>query len=352
MLSINKKTVKWVISSLLILVLSLFFIKKIIAASLTNGYVTLSDSRPSTTSNYTFSFSGATSTTIRCVKINFSTSSVGITVPTGLGSTGASVAVDAASNFVSGISSWTLGKATNGTLTISNATGGVAVGTTGSVIINNITNSSVGDTAYYAHFNTYSDQGCTTSVDSGVIAFINTNGQTVTLTVDPSFTFSVNSVGVGETVNGTPTTVATTTNSIPLGSVTVGSNAIAAQDLTVQTNAGHGYTLYTRYTAAPTNGSYSISDFTGTNAAPVVFSVGGTESFGYTTSSTTLSTNPARFSGGKWAKFTTTNMEIGYTGAPTTSAQTTRIGYQVGVNGSTPAGSYTTIVILTATPTY
>lgn len=352
---ISKKLsgIKIFLSGITFFLLFVLFIHKITAANLTNGSVTLSDSRPSTTSSYTFSFSGATNTTIKCAKISLSTSASADTVPTGLGSSAAGVTVNASSSFVTGISGWTLDKATNGILKISNVTGGIAVGTTGTIIIDGVTNGSTADTGYFARFNTYSDQACTSVVDSNTVSFIYTNGQVLTVTVDPSLTFTVNNVAVGQTVNGVPTTVATTTNSIPLGSVTVGANVIAAQDLTVETNSGNGYTIYTRYTGALTNGSHSLTDFTGTNATPAVFSVGGTEAFGYTTDSTSLLTGTAdRFATNKWAKFTTSNLEVGATNAPTTSAQTTRIGYQVGVNGSTPAGNYTTTIILTATPTY
>lgn len=348
----GKIRIKTSLFFLTFITISAVFLKQIIAASFTNGSVMLSDPRPSVSSSYTLQFSGATNTTARCVKMEFSTTATGSVVPTGLGTTGVGVTVNSSSTFISGINAWSLDKSSNGTIKLTNSTGAVPINTNGTVVIDGITNSSSADTALYIKFNTYSDQSCSTGVDSNIIAYILTNGQAVTITVDPSFTFSVNNVAVGQTVNGVPTTVATTTNSIPLGAVTVGANAVAAQDLTVQTNAGHGYTIYARYTAAPTNGSYSLTDVSGTNTAPAAFPAAGNEAFGYTTSSTSLSTNATRFSANKWAKFTATNSEVGYASSPTTSAQTTRIGYQVGISGSTPAGSYTTTVILTATPTY
>lgn len=348
----HKKKLRRLLFNFFLIVFAVLFLKEVIAANLTNGSVLLSDPRPSTSSSYTFTMSGASSTTVRCVKIELATTVSGSVVPAGLGSSAAGVAINASSNFVTGISSWSLDKTTNGTIKISNATGGTPTGTNGTIIIDGITNGSTANTAYYARFNTFSDQTCTTAVDTNTITFIYTNGQILSLTVDPNFTFTVNNVETSQTVNGATTTAASSTNSIPMGTVTVGSNAIAAQDLTVETNAGHGYSIYTRYTAAPTNGSHNIADFSGTNVAPTTFSAAGTEAFGYTTSSTTLSTDASRFSGGKWAKFTTTNAEIGHSENPTTSAETTRIGYQAGISGSTPAGTYTTTIVLTATPTY
>jgi hypothetical protein len=122
--------------------------------------------------------------------------------------------------------------------------------------------------------------------------------------------------------------------------------------LTVNTNAGNGYTVYTRYTQAPTNGSHSITDWTGTNASPTTFSAAGTEAFGYTTTSTSLSGTAARFSSNKYAKFTTTDAEVAHATTGVSNDVTT-VGYQVGISGTTPAGVYgTSTVIYTATPAY
>ena len=162
-------------------------------------------------------------------------------------------------------------------------------------------------------------------------------------------------VASGETVNGASTTVATTTgnNTIPLGTVTVSNNAIAAHDLNVATNAGGGYTVFIRYTGKPTFGGNEIDDLATSNASPGPFTSPGTEAFGYTTDDATLGTGtPGRFSSNKWAAFSTDNYEVAYSAAATTATETTRVGYQVGISGSTPAGNYTTTVIFTATPTY
>lgn len=179
-----------------------------------------------------------------------------------------------------------------------------------------------------------------------------TSDQAVSLTVDPSISFSIVSVGSSQTVNGATTTVASTATTIPLGTVSSSANAIAAHDLTVATNAGSGYTIYAKYTAVPTSGSNTIEDHTGTNASPTAFSAAGTEAFGYTTDDVTLGTGTAnRFISNKWAEFTTSDLEVAYNAAAV-SSQTTRVGYQVGVAETTEAGSYMTTVTLTVTPIY
>jgi hypothetical protein len=336
---------------ILIVFAALLLSPKILAAALTGGAVTMSDSRPSaTTVSYTINWTGVTATTIRCIKTIFSDAATAGSMPTGFTSTG-TVALDAASTFVVSPASWTLDKTTNGTLKLTYATG--QNGTSGTLVFTGITNGSLTTATYYVQFNTYSDTGCATGVDSGTATFKYTNGQAVSVTVDPSMTFALAGVASSQSVNGATTTVTTVTdaNTIPLGTVTSSANAIAAQDVTMTTNAASGYTVYIRYTGVPTSGSNTIDDFTGTNASPTTFSSAGTEAFGYTTNETHLSGSAARFSSNKWAKFTTSNLEVAHSAAAV-SSETVRVGYQVGIAGTTEAGGYTTTVVLTAVPTY
>ena len=330
------------------------------AAALTGGSLSLSDSRPSTTSvTYTANFDNVTTSTIKCIKMVFSDAATGGTVPTGLSTT--SAALDAATDYIPTPGSWSAdGSTTNGTVKITYATGEApASGTDRTVVLTGITNGSVADTAYYLQFSTYNNADCSSDgVDSGIVTFIYTAGQAVSLTVDPSLTFTITGVASGQAVNGPNTTVATTTgtNTIPLGTVTTIANAVAAHDLNVATNAGGGYTVFIRYTGKPrfgTTDNYIDDLATHTNASPGSFSAAGTEAFGYTTNDATLGTGtPGRFISDKWAAFSTDNYEVAYSAAATTATETTRVGYQVGVSGSTPAGNYTTTVIFTATPTY
>jgi hypothetical protein len=324
------------------------------AAVLTSGSVAISDSRPSTASvSYTLDFSNVTTSAIKCIKAVFSTQASGGSVPTGFTST--SAALSGSSDYIPTPASWSVNAATNGTVLITYATGETPASASGrTVILTGITNGSTADTAYYLQFNTYNNVDCSSSaVDSSTIAFIYTTGQAVSVTVDSVLTFTVNAVTSSQTVNGATTTVATTSTTIPFGTVTSSANAIAAHDLTISTNSDNGYTTYIRYTGDLTSGANTITDLaTHTNASPGSFSAAGTEAFGYTTNDATLGTGTAgRFISDKWAAFDTTNYEVAYAAAPV-SSETTRVGYQVGVSGSTDAGVYTTTVIITATPVY
>jgi hypothetical protein len=339
----------------LIVSLSLVMPLKLNAAYLTTGSVTMADSRISQSTNYTIQFSNVSLSPIKCIKAQFSDAATGGSKPTGMTITSTTFA--GTSTYVPTPASWTINNNnTSGVSSITYATGETpANASSRTVVLNTITNGSTANTSYFLQFSTYNNVDCTTSpVDNAVIMFVFTDGQVVTATVDPTLTFSVAGVASGQTVNGATTNVTTTTTTVPFGTVTSGSNKIAAHDLAVGTNAGGGYTVTIRYTGVLLSGSNDINDLSGaTNAAPIAFTAAGTESFGYTTNDATLGTGtPARFTSGgpKWAAFTTSPLEIAYSAAA--ASETTRVGYQVGVASTTPAGTYTTTVVYVATPTY
>lgn len=334
--------------------LFLLFPKTSLAASLSTGSLNLSDPRPSAVgTTYTFTWSNVTTSTIKCIKVRFSTVSTGVTVPTSMTTTSTTLATS--STYVPNPAGWTMDASTNGTILLT-LSGGTAPASASSrtLVLSNITNGSIADTRYFGLFDTYNNIDCSSSpIDSGVVSFIFTNGQLVSLTIDPSLTFSINAVAVGQTINGSATTVATTSTTVPFGPVTSATNGIAAHDLTVSTNAGSGYTVYTRYTGALTSGSgATIPDFTGTNASPATFSAAGTAAFGYTTEDITLGGGTAnRFASNKYAAFTTNNNPV-VDSSVSVGSTTTRIGYQAGVSSTTAAGTYTTTVIMTIVPSY
>jgi hypothetical protein len=326
------------------------------AASLTSGSVALSDSRPSQASvTYTVTFSGVTTSATKCIQAQFATTPTGSTVPTAMVTTGADFG--GSSNYVPTPASWTVDASVNGLIEITYATGETPASASGrTVVLTGITNGSTVNSGHYLQFRTFNNVDCSTSpIDTGTVGFIWTDGQLVSATVDPSLSFTVNAVADAQSVNGATTTITTTSTTVPFGTVSSSANAIGAQDLTVTTNSGGGYSLYARYTGQLNNGSVDLDNHTGTNASPTTFSSAGTASFGYTTNDSTLGTGTEdRFTSGggnKWAAFTASNLEVAYH-ASAVAAQTTRVGYQVGVHGTTPAGLYTTTIILTATPTY
>lgn len=327
------------------------------AATLTTASLGLQDSRINQVSQYTLTANGwSTGSTIGCIEVDLGSSSDGTGSVTGL-STASSTLV---SQSVTATGTWTVSNtaSANHALRITNATPIAAQTGSQTIVWGNVTNGSTANTGYFAVVKSYTDNTCATPVDTVTVQFVFTDGQSTSVSVDGTLTFSVTGVtgdGVA-TVNGATITngVTTTASTIPFGTATASANRVAAQDLAVATNAGNGYTVFARYTGQLTNGGSAAIDnlAAAPNSAPISFTAAGTEGFGYTTADATLGTGTAgRFSGNKWAAFTTSNQEIIFNSAPTVS-ETTRVGYQVGVATTTDPGTYNTTVIYTATPVY
>ncbi|EDK72488.1 hypothetical protein TM7_0382 [candidate division TM7 genomosp. GTL1] len=335
-----------------VLVLSLFPVAPAHAA-LSTSSLGLSDPRPSQTAQYTLTSSGFnTGQTIGCIEVDLGTAVDGSGSISGL-NTSASTFV---SQSITASGTWTVSNtgSANHQLRLTNTTPVAPQSGSQTAVWGVVTNGNTADTAYYGKVTTYTTNACSTPVDTTAVQFIYTNGTAVSATVDATLSFAVAGTSSGGTCNGATTNVTTTANTVPFGTVTTGSNKIGSQNLTVTTNAGNGYTVATRYTGQLASGSNTIADHSGSNAAPTSFSAAGTSAFGYTTNDSSLGTGTAnRFTStpNVWAAFTTSNAEVAYSNAAV-SSQTTCVGQQVGISGTTPAGNYTTTVVYTATPVY
>jgi hypothetical protein len=368
------------------------------AVTLGTASVTMSDARPSIASvNYTFKVGDATSpvtaSAVKCVKVVFATTSTdtaGVTAPTGFNSSGVTNASLATSTLVNSSSTGWTATATDGAsstgqgniVTYTNSTGVTPSTTQGAtLIVNNVTNSSIANTAYYAFFNTYGNTNCSSSpIDTTTVEFINTTGSAMSLTIDNTLSFTV--AGHTATSCGTTGVSATVDNSaspntIPFGTVTT--SAISCQALTAATNATNGFTIYIRDQAQLANtlgqkipdvgssgGSYTNGN---TNASPGSFTNNTSSlatypgfnqgAYGYTTDDATLGTGTVdRFTNGgaKWASYghgtsDTVNKEIAYEPVGVTST-TYNVAHQVGITALTQPGVYTTTVVYTCVPVY
>jgi hypothetical protein len=343
------------------------------AGTLASASVSLSDPVPSHSSSYLFTGSSVdTATAVLCVKAVWSTTATGDAAPAGF--SGVTGSVDATnSSLINGSSTnWSLAK-TDGTGSTgqkniwqytNSASGVTPAGTTARTFdLTGLTNSATADTAFYFQLSTYSNVNCSSGlVDAAIVAFTNTSGQQMSLTVDQTLSFSINSIGQGVSCDGTTTTAASTSNAIPFGSVTSATNGVVCQDLAAATNAGNGYAISLRYTGQLNNGQGDhISDFGSPNSAPTDFSAAGTEAYGYTTDDASLSTcagscNTDRFTNDPlthqgWAGASTSDAEIAYESAGVATTHY-KIGHQVGVASTTNPGTYTTTIVYTCTPVY
>lgn len=351
-LSVKRKNISLflgVISSLVIALTPLQFAH----AALSSTSLSLGDSRPSQTGQYTITSSGFnTGQTIGCIELDLGTAADGTGTVTGLDTSSSTFS----SQTITATGTWTVSNTQSAAhkLRLTNGTPVVPQSGSRNAVWGGVVNGSTAATGYYAILTTYTTNACTTPVDTTTVQFIYTDGQAVSLSVDSALSFSVAGTSSGTSCNGASSNVTTTSTTIPLSTVTTSTNKIGVQNLSVTTNAGNGYTVYTRYTAKPTSGANTIDDHSGSNASPSLFSAAGTEAYGYTTNDSTLGTGTtARFTdtGNEWAAFTTSNAEVAYNAAAV-SAQTTCVGHQAGISGTTETGSYTTTVIYTATPLY
>ena len=184
------------------------------------------------------------------------------------------------------------------------------------------------------------------------LLFAITANTTVSVTIDPTFTFTV--ANQSSACNGESNFVsgAGTASAVALGQVAISSNASGGQTLSVAGNSGGGFTVYIAGTQASQNlrsAGHNWADVTGTYASPAA--LGSGERFGYTyKDSTSFSsvTNPAS------ANFialtnATTNAVMGSSSSESGSGC---ISYDAQTAAATPAGTYTATVIYNAVPTF
>lgn len=272
------------------------------AATLTSASLQLSDSRPSATGvSYTLSADNFTGTSnIGCIIADLGTAVSGSGAISGMDTSTAA----AGTQTVTSTGTWTADNtgSANNILKATIDTPVAPQSGSQSFTFTGIKNGSTVDTPFYGVVTTYSDAGCTTTVDTVTVQFIYTAGQQVSADVAYSLSFAVAGLASATSVNGASSTVDVSSGNLPFGTMSTGSNTIAAQSLTVSTNAGNGYTVYINSTGPLSNGSTTLPDWaTGTNTAPTTFPAAGTEAaFGYTTADTSLGTGTAnRFSTNK-----------------------------------------------------
>jgi hypothetical protein len=337
------------------------------AGALSTASVALSDPQPSDAANYTFTGSSVdAASSIYCVQLIWSTTATGTTAPTGF--SGAAGSINAASSTLinSSATNWSLAKSDgtsssgqNNIYQYTNSSSGVVPTTTtgATFIASGITNSSVVATTYYLQLNTYGNTNCSSSlINSALVDYTQTSGSTLSLSVNPTLSFMINPMSSGVGCDGTTTTAASTSSTIPFGSASAASNDVVCQDLQAATNAANGFSIFLSYTAPPTSGSNTIAPASGSNSSPAAFSAPGTAAYGYSTDDATLgatygATNRFTSPVQGWAAASTSNGQVGYepTGVTTTDFH---IGHQVGVATITPSGTYSTTIIYTCTPIY
>lgn len=332
------------------------------AANMTSASVLLSGSRPSqAATTYTLGFKPGTGGTLRCTEVVYSTSPTLFgagTAPGGL-STGAPSTLGSLTGLAG---SYTLTNVTAYSQTIASAAGDtVTTATVIAIPLAAMVNPTTAQT-YFARISTFTDQACTTAMDSVVVAFAITTGTTVSATVDPSLVFVVNGIAPAAFYkNAVPVSLLCTDTATAVTfpvNMASGSAYTCAQSLTTSTNATSGYTVTLRGTHTSTNFMKAtvneITNAAGTNASPVAW-IPATESFGYTTSDSVLGTGTTgRFAADDtWAQvpIATSPAEVAFAAGPV-NGDVANIGYKIEFIGTTKAGSYSGTIVYVATPVF
>lgn len=165
-------------------------------------------------------------------------------------------------------------------------------------------------------------------------------------TSSASLTISFVGVTSGTSVAGTTTTVTSTANTVPYGSLVISTPAIAAHRVTVSTNASSGYTTTLQSNGELRNVSNQIDPVTATNASPASWPAGITTGrFGYHTTDSVLCTGSTnRFSANDtYAKLTTTPEEVACSSTAVSNEQTSIV-FKVEVGSLQPTGNFANVL--------
>ncbi len=194
-------------------------------------------------------------------------------------------------------------------------------------------------------------------VDSGSFMVVILDNVVVSANVNTNFSFTVDGVADGLTVNGTTTSTSSTATSIPFETLSNGVIKTIAQDLTVTTNAASGFavTVYQDTNLVSSTGAdidgFIDGDYTDTPMPWVAPSADPSDEktwghWGLTSS------DPDLFGSNLWVSPSTTPRTI-FSHTSVVSASTTRVGYQAQISPMQEAGDdYSTTLTYVATPRF
>jgi hypothetical protein len=307
------------------------------ATAITGRKVTIGSSLASTSTTYSFVFTVPSSTVIKSAGFAACTTASDACTPAP-GFSASSSTLTAQPTNLGDAAGWTVSTATAGVLKLSK-TGNVAAPTSSQTVgFSSVTNPSATNSTFYMRITTYSDDAWTTPIDTGSVATSTAGQITVTASVDETLTF----------------TLAAAT--VTLGLLSTSATGAGTSSMTVATNAATGYSV-----------SYSGATLT-SNANTITAMAGGasatnSKQFGINLMLNTTPAIGANVSGsGSGApatgygtqnsfKFLTTGDVIASATIPTNSNVFTT-SYIANIDGSTAAGSYSTVITYTATANF
>jgi hypothetical protein len=321
--------------------LSTLFTSSASAATLTSASLNPSVPTAGAVATHALAFSSA-SAGIQCTRVHYGATSAFGGLPTGLAFDQSGSPSVLSTNAVA----WTT------TFSGDYVQGSGASATPTTISVTKVTNPTTSG-AYWVKVELFSASNCTGLVDSGQFQFAVTDNTQVTVSVDPSFGFSVGNQSTACNSDPNYQTGAGSATAVALGTISGSTQRSGGQLLTVTGNAGGGYTVYVRSTANPamTSPGHNWQNATGTY--PTGAALDAAERFGFTfddlnASGTVDDTEPAN---GFYMPLTTGNQAVMDATAGSATG-TGCVSYVAQTDGTTPAGSYSATVIYTAVPVF
>ncbi len=367
MINLPKRTLS-LITIVSLLMLSVPMVPNPQAASLTNASVTISDSAPAATGvTYDFAFTTAANATSVTFTFdsNFTTrngalpsAAANYTCPSGL-----SLSATTSNSYTCAGGTLNAGDATSSVTSVTNPQKSAAVGTA----------------------DTYKVTVTTNGGENGDVMFAIIEAVVVTATVEATLQFTISGVNNATSAKNTLTTATSTPTTIPFGTLTPNATTVAAQDLSVTTNASDGFFVRVYQDGLLTSAAGdTISTFQDNTPVPVTSTIGwiapsgtldATNTYGHfglasedqglkvsgndiicgdpTTGNRAFGTSTADL----WAGLNGTNRmpvfcHTGPADGTTEHKGRTRVVYRIEISALQPAGEYTNTLTYIATPTY
>lgn len=343
------------------------------AANLTQVSDTLSDSSPAASSTHTVVFTTPTGVG--------NSETIQITFPAGF--TGSSTIVAADVTFLDGVTSqtvvdgvpaagqWGLTWSNNTFILTAAADESIAAGGTSTITVGNASGNRLSNPATPTNGNQSYEIDITAGAsDSGSTRVVILDSVTVTAAVDTIFTFSVNGLPAGSSMNGDTSTGASGSTTIPFGELTANNATTVAQQLAVSTNAANGFTVTVQTDGqleSSTGADIDAFDDGVVSTLPATWSapagtVGSENTYGHwgVTSDDPSANRASEFGSQEYVGVDTTPVNVmSHTGPVNGTNEggigqgTTTVGYQIEISALQEAGDdYTAQLIYVATPTF
>lgn len=343
------------------------------AANITDVKDTLTDSAPGADSDHEIVF--VTPTGVGASQFIEVTFPAGFDLST-IGEEDLDLLEDGADEDITGGVQWNVSTTSNTIRFTSGGTATIGAGASTTILIGlNATNSGIPDSQIG---NPPTPQGGNESFEIDISAGTSDSGHTrvviletveVTATVETIFDFTVYDNGTGESVNGTTTSITTSSTTIPFGILTAYDPMIGSQDLTVQTNAINGFVVTVQSDGAfQSSTGADIDDYKdgGDTIIPetwespsVGLDIADEDTWGHwgVTSEDATTTRSNEFGSNQWVGVSTTpTILFAHTGPAdevTEGIGSTTVGYKVEISPLQEAGDdYQTTLTYIATPTF